>query len=1280
MAKIRFKNNKVEDYTIVLSTRDKRHLGQLHGLKSVRHAENMNSANEMSFSIYKDGLLDFNTEGKTDDKIKQIKESREKLWKSITNHKLIWVKELEEYFEITVNLDDSTDVVKNITATSLCEAELSQTNLYSIEINSDEDIEFRGGGTVFYNPSNPKLSLLHRILDKTPNYTIKYVESSLWNIQRTFSIDGTSIYDFMIGDCSTEIGCLFQFDSITRGIYVYDLFATCLDCGERGDFDNECTKCHSENLNRYGNDTTIFIDKNNLTDSIHYEESPDTMKNCFKLEAGDDTITAAVMQLNPNGSDSIMSFSSEQMNEMPEELSNKIKSYNDLYQSKTEEYEDLTRQYYDLLGEKNEYEYTMMPTVEQAEINASTEVAKLTTANLSPTSMSIVSKDTTVASVNLAILTYAKVYVRTGYVKLEINDGATFKYVGSYTGADGSTYYKGTWTGSFKVTNYSDEEDVKETGNMTIEINNDFVSFNEQKFKKSLVSSDEDTVFDVLNIKDLNKFKEALNYYSLSRLESFYNAIDGALLVLKQSGQGEEGADLYEELYVPYDKKLKACETEHQERSKQIETVKKQLDNVLARQKEINKELDFKTYLGEELYSIFCSYRREDKYSNSNYVSDGLDDSGIIDKAKEFLKVAKMELEKATKKQITITSTLYNLLLMPEFKPLIEHFELGNWLRIKVDGKIYTLRLIGYEIDFDNIQTINVTFSNASEENDFMSDVESILSSAQNLTSSFDSVTRQAEQGSNAQSNIQQWINEGLDSALVNINNSHATFTFTEKGLLGRTYDDVLGVYGDEQLIITDNVIGFTSNNWASLECALGKHNFRKYDSSWDTKTSQTSFRPYVGYGLTSKFVQSAHISGSEIIGGKIYSENYSSAKGAGTIIDLNEGTFNFGGTLKYDGQKLTISNGSDTNFTEITENCISTTNVVAQNLKVKSANIDGKLVANQIDATDLKVAAANITGQLVANQIDATNLKVAAANVTGQLTANQINATNLQIAAGNVTGKLTASQIDATNLKVAAANITGTLTASQINTTGLIAENISATTLSGKNISGGSLLIGNTSGTYAQITSAGVLNCNGANVTGTINASSGKIGNWTFEKSSGGGDSYIYASNTIDGSTKYTVIKSGGSVAIGLGSPAYNDTTGANIQLCHNGKAIFKDVEVRGGSITSSGVKIDNKTFSGYVGDIAADTITATRINSTFLNNSATLQSYTIHGKDIGLYSTHSSTSGFTNNTISLIGSTGAITCNKLTCDTLVVYNRTASWVTTTINGKEYKVLATTG
>ena len=69
--------------------------------------------------------------------------------------------------------------------------------------------------------------------------------------------------------------------------------------------------------------------------------------------------------------------------------------------------------------------------------------------------------------------------------------------------------------------------------------------------------------------------------------------------------------------------------------------------------------------------------------------------------------------------------------------------------------------------------------------------------------------------------------------------------------------------------------------------------------------------------------------------------------------------------------------------------------------IKATSGEIGGCTIVNGV----LQVPAANITGRLVASQIDATNLNVAAANITGILQASQLDVNGI-IATGNISVK----------------------------------------------------------------------------------------------------------------------------------------------------------------------------------------------------------------------------------------------------------------------------------
>lgn len=881
------KYNKVQDFTLVLSNRNYKHHGQLHNIENLVYKRNLNSADELSFQVHK---LNGNQE--------------ETLWNDIVDLKLIWIKELNEYFEIQVSTNDSSDIVKSITATSLCECELSQTLLYGIEINTEDDIT-RDDYVVtkFYDSENKEGSLLHRVLDKVPHYRIKHVDSSLKNLQRSFSIDGTSVYDFLTGDCAEQFHCFFLLDSTDRSISVYDLSTVCEDCGYRGEYTDICPECGSTNLKYYGEDTTILVDKENLTDDVAFETSVDSIKNCFKLKAGDDNMTAAVINLNPNGSGYIYYISDEQKKDMSTELVSKIESYDKLYDSYIDEYATITSNIYECIDKILYYESEMMPTIEQAEVTAATEAAKLTTGNLSPLGLSSVTKSTSTATVNSALKNYAKVYVKTGYVKLEIDSGE-FTYVGT----DGSGNSYGTWYGRFKVTNYSDEEDIAYSDYLSIKVYDSYSEFLEQKIRKNIASDDKDgNIYDVLSIKDLNKFNQTLTLYCLNRLTSFYDAIQGVIDVLIEADQSNVSADFYDDLYLPYYNKLQACQKEIDKRQKTINGYLTQQDTLESQKEKIQKILDFDNYLGEELFLEFCAYRREDTYSNDNFISDGLNNAEIFENAQEFLDLAKTEIVKSGEYQHSISTTLYNLLLMEEFKPIIDKFEVGNWIRIAVENDIYRLRLVSYEIAFNDVQKITTEFSDLTQTASGMNDIRSILSEAKSMASSYSYVAKQSNKGNEAQENINAWIDKGLNSAVVQIkNNDTEEITYGKHGLLARSYDDITDSYLDEQLKITHNILAFTEDNWQTSSLGLGKHPYTYYDGS--------KFVSDIGYGLSAKFCQSSYISGSQIIGGDIYSENYSST--AGTHIDLNSGNFSFaGGNLKYDGSKLKFNGEIITNI-----------------------------------------------------------------------------------------------------------------------------------------------------------------------------------------------------------------------------------------------------------------------------------------------------------------------------------------------------------------------------
>lgn len=856
--------NKPEEPTIVLARRNGDKIGAINA-KEISISDSLNDAPELSFKVYK-----------------ELDGEKCALWDEITNFKLIYCVEWNTWFEMTVELDETNEIVKTVFCTGLGYAELGQIMLYTIEINTEEDIarDDYDEPTVLFNEKNPKTSLLHRIMEKAPHYTVTHVDASIAGIQRTFSFDDTSIYD-AFQDIAEEIKCIFILNANTDGegklqrtVEVYDLQSYCFDCGHRGDYFDICPECGSENVRPgYGEDTTIFITSDELADNIGFTTDTDAVKNCFKLEGGDDLMTATIRNCNPNGTDYLWYFSDDMKKDMPDDLVEKIESYDDIYKYYQNDYvvipgytdslvaynnlvdkykafnEDLERveapvkgyaalmnAYYNTIDLNLYLTSAMMPSVEMIETDAAKELAKLTTAALSPCAVQNVSVISNATADNV-VLSMAKLIVDSRF-KVKVNSSSIIN--------SGSNC---TWTGSFVVTNYYDDEDTATGNNIVVLINDDFEEFVKEKVEKQLAKEGDGEV-DIVGLFKMtyDNFVNELRKYSLNRLRSFYASCQACLDVLieqgvadKESWDGED-PNLYDDLYYPYLQKQNAISAEMSIREQEISIIVGERDadgdlttyglqNYLDVYKdEIQENLDFESYLGDELWLEFCAFRREDKYSNDNYISDALNNRELFDKAQEFLERATEEIHESAEQQHSITSDLKNLLIIDKFKPIVDKFSVGNWLRIMVNDTLYKLRLLNYEIDYDNIEDISVEFSDVIRTKDSASDIQSVLDQASDMATSYDSVKRQAEQGKNGNDKLNGWVNEGLSLTNMTIvgDADNQNMQWDSHGMLLREYLPITNTYDDRQLKIINRGLYVTDDNWTTSRAGIG--NFRFYN------------------------------------------------------------------------------------------------------------------------------------------------------------------------------------------------------------------------------------------------------------------------------------------------------------------------------------------------------------------------------------------------------------------------------------------------------------------
>lgn len=423
----------------------------------------------------------------------------------------------------------------------------------------------------------------------------------------------------------------------------------------------------------------------------------------------------------------------------------------------------------------------------------------------------------------------------------------------------------------------------------------------EQKIKRMTAESKKlkDKQITSFDLSDTD-FKKELTYYSLTELTNMYTEFQACQDIVT-NGFTEDSVDVQynnSELKKKYQKfyanRLMWINNEIKTRTSELNSVKAIFDPVKSTgvlqtlKQSIQKELDLQKYLGTDLWNLFYSYRREDDYNNSNYSSTGLNNTELIKRATELFKAAQRELYKAGNLQYSINTTMGNLLALPEFKPIVDKFEVGNFIKVGIDEKVYSLRLLSYQVDYNNLTEIPVEFSTVEKIYSGYSDVESVLQSAKSMSTSYSSVKDQVDKSKGTTKTVSDWTNNGLLGDNISFSNSkEQTVTLTKNGLLARSWDDVYNEFSLKQLKIVNNGLYLTKDGWETIETGVGRFTYTDINGNL-----------VEDYGIIAKTVVGNLIIGKEL---QIYNEDKS------IVIDENGLTID-GGYLKIKGTEV----GSD--------------------------------------------------------------------------------------------------------------------------------------------------------------------------------------------------------------------------------------------------------------------------------------------------------------------------------------------------------------------------------
>ena len=187
--------------------------------------------------------------------------------------------------------------------------------------------------------------------------------------------------------------------------------------------------------------------------------------------------------------------------------------------------------------------------------------------------------------------------------------------------------------------------------------------------------------------------------------------------------------------------------------------------------------------------------------------------------------------------------------------------------------------MLDYEIDYDNLETLNVEFSNVLRSSYGISDQQSIISAVQSMATSYEYTQHQASKGEKGDNVVKGWQQNGLDATATQImgGSDYQNQTWDSHGILLRKYDSIEDKYEDEQMKIVNSTIAITNDNWETVKTAIGYYFYT--DSDGELKST---------YGINAETIV-----GKLVLGNELYFSNENN-------------------TMTFDKNGLSISNGTN--------------------------------------------------------------------------------------------------------------------------------------------------------------------------------------------------------------------------------------------------------------------------------------------------------------------------------------------------------------------------------
>ena len=244
--------------------------------------------------------------------------------------------------------------------------------------------------------------------------------------------------------------------------------------------------------------------------------------------------------------------------------------------------------------------------------------------------------------------------------------------------------------------------------------------------------------------------------------------------------------------------------------------------------KYIREKTEANNFFTKDQWVRLSPFIKEDEYNDSNFLLTGYEsEEERLSICKELMESAAKELKTLCQPSLEFSMTMANILALPEFDPLFDQFQLGNFIRVGIrEDYVKRSRLLEVSMSFDDLGDFSATFGN------LVTTKSEVDKHAALLAQAVSAGKQVAKSSGSWQKSVDKtnWIEDRLANGLSDLtlsvgSASGQAISWDSTGMHFRKYRDGSSTeFEPEEMAIINNALVATNDSWKTAKAAFGKY------------------------------------------------------------------------------------------------------------------------------------------------------------------------------------------------------------------------------------------------------------------------------------------------------------------------------------------------------------------------------------------------------------------------------------------------------------------------